>query len=142
MKKQKSLKSLANTAWRLMSEYVRREASDGNEMCACVSCGRYGDWRDFDAGHFIHAGHGGKQNPVSFDHRNVHPQCRFCNRQATSRHRHPGNVTIRYTEYMHKRYGIGITDQLEAIKKQPWFRYAELEEQINILKSRLDNLNG
>lgn len=123
-----------------MSEWIRRNESDDNGNCTCVSCGRYGEWRDFDAGHFVHAGTGGKQNPVSYDQRNIHSQCPYCNRQANSKHRHPTLVTQKYTAFMVGKYGIGIIDQLEAIKKQPWFRYTELEEQIKILKSRLNKL--
>lgn len=136
--KPKSLKNLANTAWRLMSEWVRQNEADSNGYCRCVDgCGYYAPWQEFDAGHFVHAGTGGKQNPVSYDPRNIHPQRSLCNRQSTSKHRHPGVVTQRYTEFMVRKYGIGVIDQLEAIKKQPWFRYAELEEQIELLKSKL-----
>lgn len=141
MKKPKSLKTLANTAWRLMSEWVRQNEADENGNCTCVTCGRYGDWRGYDAGHFVHAGTGGKKNPVSYDIRNIHAQCPFCNRQATSKHRHPTMVAARYTEFMLTKYGPGIIDQLEAIKKQHWFRHQELEEQIKLLKSRLTVLD-
>lgn len=138
LKKQRSLNALADHAWRLMSEYVRRSESDDNGNCTCVDgCGHFGPWSEFDAGHFVHAGRGGKQNPISYDLRNVHAQSRFCNRQATSKHRHPGTVTQGYSKFMFQKYGFGITDQLEAIKKQPWFRHAELEEQIELNKSRL-----
>lgn len=136
-KKPKSLKNQAETAWRLMSEWTRRNEADSNGNCTCISCGRYGPYKEFDAGHFIHAGHGGKQNPVSYDPRNVHAQCSHCNRQPGAKHRHPGTTTIRYTRYMVNRYGDGVIDQLEAIKRQPWFRHQELEEQIVLLKSKL-----
>jgi hypothetical protein len=138
----KSLDQLANQAWKLMSIWVRRNESDANGYCYCVDgCGHYGPWQEFDAGHFVHAGNGGKRNPVSYDIRNIHPQKPTCNRQSTSKHRHPGIVTQRYTEFMVKRYGLGITDQLEAIKKQPWFRHKELEEQIELLKSKIKVLD-
>ena len=50
-------------------------------------------------------------------------------------------VAARYTEFMLTKYGPGIIDQLEAIKKQPWFRHQELEEQIVLIKSRLTVLD-
>lgn len=136
-KKVRSLKALSNQAWDLMSKWIRQNESDEHGNCRCVSCGWYGSWKEFDAGHFVHAGHGGKQNPVSYDPRNIHPQCPQCNRQTTSKHRHPTMVTVRYTAFMITKYGPGIIDQLEAIKKQPWFRFQELEEQICLLKERL-----
>lgn len=139
MKNGKTIKHLSTTAWKLMSEYVRQsEAVNG--YCTCVSCGFIEHWKNFDAGHFVHAGTGGKQNPVSYDFRNIHSQCRFCNRQIGAKHRHPGNVTIMYTRYMIRNYGDGIIDQLEAIKKQPWFRFEELQTQISILKVKLGEL--
>lgn len=135
-----SLKNLANTAWRLMSLWVRQSEADPNGYCRCVSCGKSAPWIEFDAGHFVHAGNGGKQNPVSYDRRNIHPQCISCNRQGW-KHYHPGQTTIHYTRYMVREYGDSIVDQLEAIKKQPWFRHQELEEQIKLLKTRIEALN-
>jgi hypothetical protein len=137
-KKERSLNNLADHAWRLMSEYSRRRYADSNGYCHCVDgCGYYAHWKEFDAGHFVHAGSGGNQNPVSYDERNIHPQRPSCNRQPGSKHRHPGLVTQRFTEFMVGKYGLGITDQLETVKRQPWFRHAELEAQIELLKSRL-----
>lgn len=141
-RKPKSLKNLARTAWDLMSKWVRQNEADTNGYCRCVSCGRYAHWKEFDAGHFIHAGHGGKQNPVSYDERNIHSQCRVCNRGVGAKHRHPGSTAIRYTAFMVQKYGPEIVDQLEAVKRQPWLRHQELEIMIEVLKVKLEGLSS
>lgn len=140
--KPRSLKNLARTAWDLMSKFVRQKESNYQGYCRCVSCGRVSHWKECDAGHFIHAGNGGKQNPVSYDERNIHSQCRICNRGVGAKHRHPGSIAIRYTAFVVEKYGSEIVDQLEAVKRQPWFRHQELEILIEVLRVKLDGLSS
>lgn len=122
--KKPSLASLRKKAWALMSKKVR---DTGNTYLFCVSCDRMYPWKEMHAGHFIHIS---KQHPLSYDPRNVHPQCRQCNYYGMQ-----GEAMIRYTQFMVREYGEGIVDELLELKRTaPYLKRRELEELIEKLK--------
>lgn len=121
--KKPSLATLRKKAWSLMSKSVR---DVGNAYLPCVSCERMYPWQEMHAGHFIHIS---KQHPLSYDPRNIHPQCRQCNYYGMQ-----GEAAIRYTQYMVREYGPGIVEELLEYKRtKPYLRRGELEELIERL---------
>ena len=127
-KKKRSIKSLADATWKLFSEGIRYGEAAGG-IGQCVSCSKHLHWKEGHAGHFIHAGRGGKRNRVSYDERNVHLQCVGCNTYDQSK-----ASKINYTLYMIKRYGEGVVDELKQIKHQGFLSRDELEEIYERLK--------
>ncbi len=63
-------------AWKAFSEFIRLRDSDEFGRLQCVTCPRSGPWRSMDAGHFITRA----KESTLFDERNVHGQCKGCNR--------------------------------------------------------------
>lgn len=139
---QPTLKQLSAKAWRLMSEYSRRKHADHAGMVKCVSCTRILFWREMDAGHFVHGGHGGKLNRVSYDRRNISPQCQRCNRACMVRYGKGASASAHaaYTAHMVQQYGGGIVYELETIKRMPGYRWYEFEQVIEQLKKDLQSL--
>jgi len=107
--------------WKLCSEYNRRKDADSEGYTKCVTCGKFGHWREFDAGHFIAKGNG---NSVYFVDDGIHSQCRGCNRFDE------GNKE-NYYPYMVERYGQDRVDELKRTKhttlKITREDYAEME---------------
>jgi hypothetical protein len=77
MPKKKTLKYWKNKIDKPFHEYIRRRDADNNTgYCGCISCGKKIHFTETDAGHFI-----GRQHLATrYDERNVHAQCRKCNR--------------------------------------------------------------
>jgi len=73
----KTQKYWKNKIDKVFHEYIRRRDADNNTgNCECVSCGKTIHFSDSDAGHFISR----KYLITRYDERNVHAQCRRCNR--------------------------------------------------------------
>lgn len=70
-KKQPTLKSLKNKAWKVVSEYVRRKDADEGGTVACYTCGDLYFWKELHAGHAIP----GRRNAVLYDTDIIKPQC-------------------------------------------------------------------
>ena len=64
-----SLKSLHKKAWKLQSEWIRR-----SENGICFTCGIHKDWKEQNAGHYIHG------DCMDFEEINIHCQCVHCNK--------------------------------------------------------------
>lgn len=107
--KERSYKTIKNELDRIFSTYIRLKGANENGICRCISCGNRDRWQDMDAGHFINR----KHLSLRWSERNVHAQCRKCNRFDE------GNV-IGYTKAMIKKYGIEILDELEVKKFTPY----------------------
>lgn len=77
MPKKKTLKYWKNKIDKVFHEYIRRRDADNESgYCSCVSCGKQVHFSETDAGHFI-----SRQHLITrYDERNVHAQCRKCNR--------------------------------------------------------------
>jgi len=125
-KKLPSIKSLKNKAWKLMSEHVRKNRVSvhilGDGCCECVTCGCVKPYKEMHAGHFIHASKG---SLVSYDDRNIHPQCPKCNT-------YQGGNLIEYTLYIQKAYGDQTIEELKQLKHTIMKR-ADYEEVISRL---------
>ncbi len=115
-KKLASLRSIKLKAWRIMSVHVRKSAADHTDQCHCVTCGTYDHWKRFDAGHYIHIS---KQHPLSYDKRNIHPQCRACNFYKSK--------GIEYAHFMYKTYGPAVIEELLERKKERYLKRDALE---------------
>jgi hypothetical protein len=125
MRKKRS--TSANKLWDLFSKLVRQGAADENGMVRCVTCGVVKHWKEMQAGHFVHAR---KTNHVSYDKRNVNPQCPRCNKWLH------GNLA-RYTVFLVERYGAGIVDELHNKKRDSKglrrFEFEELAQQFQMV---------
>ncbi len=77
MPKKKTLKYWKNKIDKPFHEYIRRRDVDNNTgYCNCISCDKKVHFTETDAGHFI-----SRQHLITrYDERNVHAQCRKCNR--------------------------------------------------------------
>jgi hypothetical protein len=100
-----------------------RDSEDG--FFICCSCGQRKPFEQADAGHFINR----RWMALRYDERNVHAQCRSCNRFDE------GNM-IGYTRFMLKTYGEDIVDLLESMKKPYKWTDGELEILIKDLKNK------
>lgn len=128
MKKKPKLHNVALKAWKLQSEIIRLGAADHTGHVNCVTCGDWLNWKEVHAGHFIHIS---KQHPLSYDDRNIHPQCIRCNYYGAK-----GMASIEYTVWMIKKYGNNIVEELKARKPEAYMRRLELEDLIDRLKQR------
>lgn len=130
MKKKPSIGALARKAWKLQSEIARLSAAYYDGFADCITCGIAIKWNsgDIHAGHFIHIS---KRHPLSYDDRNIHPQCARCNY-----FRAKGMASIEYTMWMVRKYGIGIVQELKARKSEPYYRRLEFEKLIDELKAK------
>lgn len=111
--KHASLKSLRKKAWNLQSEYIRRL-----ENGVCFTCGDKRDWKEQQAGHYIH------RDCLDYNPINIHCQCVRCNKWLS------GNSGI-YAEKLIRLYGADKVQELRDISNQPKkFTIQEIEELI------------
>lgn len=111
---------LKDETFRWMSRYVRLLAAveytkihpdAANGIAPCVTCGKILDVKyEGEAGHFMGRGMGGSSG-VYFDERNVHLQCSKCNAWEAQ------NVRPAYREYLVKKYGEKVVNELELFHK-------------------------
>lgn len=129
-RKTKSLSSVKKRADRVFSELVRRSAINEFGWIFCVTCDTPNSLENMDAGHFVSR----KFNATKYDKRNVHPQCRVCNRWEEGK-------KYEYGKFLVEKYGEGIIDELNQLahsKKR--FTIEELEEMIKGWKKELKEL--
>lgn len=121
MKKRKaSLSTLREKAWKTFSAFIRQKHANHAGECACVTCGTWRPWQELHAGHFVHAS---RQSPLSYDERNVHPQCPQCNYYGMQ-----GLAMINYTQFIIGKYGEAVVEELKAMKHaKTYLRRSELE---------------
>lgn len=100
------MSSARDTLDRVFSRYVRMRDCHGGTG-RCISCGRPITVSTCDAGHFIPRAH----TATRWNIRNVHAQCRECNRMKD------GN-TEGYRRGLIERYGPGIIEQLTQKSRQ------------------------
>lgn len=119
-----------NALDRVFSKYIRlRDSKD--DMFICCSCGRMMPYEQADAGHFINR----RWMAVRWDERNVHAQCRSCNRFDE------GN-NIGYTRFMQRTYGDDMIDILLSKKiSHKWSDY-ELDILIKEYKEKVKGLTS
>jgi len=97
--------AIKETIRRKFSEYVRRRDAleYQNECpetpasyCRCCVCGTVRPWKEFDAGHWIDR----RFEPTRFAKRNVHAQCRKCNRTSNP------EIKDKYRLFIENKYGL------------------------------------
>lgn len=125
--KEISITKLRNKAWDIQSEYIRRK-----EKGICFTCGVKRDWKEQQAGHFVH-GHN-----MDFVKENIHCQCVKCNFFKS------GNL-IEYAIKLEKKYGYGIVQKLkhqgDQIKKWKVQELLDIIEENKKKIAQLDKLN-
>lgn len=89
---------------RIFSEYIRRRDSN-NGFGRCISCNKILHWTNGDAGHYVNRQH----MSLRYDEKNVHLQCRRCNRFDE------GNM-LGYTKGLINKYGESVLDYLDMKK--------------------------
>lgn len=114
----------------IFSKFIRARDTGHDNTFVCCSCSRVMPYEQADAGHFINR----RFMRVRWDERNVHAQCRSCNRFSE------GNQ-VGYFRFMQKKYGDEVIDLLQALKNQPhkWTDF-ELEILIKEYQQKLKNL--
>ena len=105
-------------AWKLFSLYTRQKDKDWRENVRCITCNWLGNWKECDAGHYIH----GKGKQTYFNPKNVHAQCSRCNKWKS------GELGV-YAHEIIKRYGLKEYEKLEAQRyKDYYWTIEELKE--------------
>ena len=115
---------------RVFSTYIRkRDSKDG--YFVCCSCGQWKPYEQADAGHFINR----RWMLLRFDERNVHAQCRSCNRFDE------GN-NVGYTRFMIRKYGDDVVDILLSMKRSHSWTDFELDILIKDYKQKIQDLDN
>lgn len=129
-KRQKTISQLKKEAWKWFSQYIRLKDADWRGYVACYTCGEKFHWLQMDAGHYESR----RYNNTLFDERNVHPQCRRCNRFLE------GNKP-RYATHLVQDYGPDILFELQKAAQisRQWTR-EELEDLIFVYKTYVKKL--
>ena len=97
------------------SRLIRFRTAEGKGYCKCITCGAVLPPEDMDAGHYISRG----VMPLRYDERNVHPQCRTCNRFREG-------MKDEYALALIKLYGPDILEELKK-EKESFKIYTDLE---------------
>lgn len=119
------IKKLRQILWDEISRYVRRR-DDG----ICYTCGKKDDWKNMDAGHFVHASQ--QQYLLDIELNNLHCQCSRCNKYLS------GNLG-EYAVKMIREYGLEEVDRIRALK---WQVYKPTKEEVIELIFKYKELNG
>ena len=82
----------------------------------CCTCGKIGQWKYMDCGHFISRGRGGGSG-VRWDERNAHLQCKPCNGGFYAGTNTRTKVDEAYKQFMLEKYGQAVIDQLEFLDR-------------------------
>lgn len=130
--KKPTYRSLKKKAWTLFSEYVRRKDADQGGTVSCYTCGKLLFWKDAHAGHAIP----GRHNAVLFDLDIVRPQCPRDNVFLGGRYEI-------FTTKLIKEKGLEWWEEkLSQAREVVKYTRADLEEKIEELKNKLDNLDS
>ncbi len=114
----------------IFSKFIRaRDSKDG--WFVCCSCGQTKPYEQADAGHFINR----RWMAIRWDERNVHAQCRSCNRFDE------GNGSG-YTRFMMRTHGDSVIDILEASKVSHQWKDFELDILIKEYQQKYKDLTS
>ena len=118
--KKQSISVLKKKLDKVFSEYIRRRDSIG-DVCICITCGRMGQWKYMDNGHYMKRQH----LATRYDEKNCNGQCKCCNYAEQG-------ANEKYKIAIDKKWGVGTADKLEQKKhnKVKWtaFEYETLIE--------------
>lgn len=81
----------------------------------CCTCGKIGQWKYMDCGHFISRGSHGASG-VRWDERNAHLQCKPCNGFHQGRYHE-------YEQFMLDKYGQETIDMLKFLDSHQTHKY-------------------
>lgn len=110
-----------------MSDYIRTR-----DNFTCVTCGKKGNKKNIDNGHFIPRG----SSLWRYDERNGHAQCYRCNKKLS------GNWPV-YFDFMVTTYGRDLVDEMINRKQEECKRsIIDLLEIEQYYKDKLEELNG
>ncbi|MEK6880407.1 MAG: recombination protein NinG [Nanoarchaeota archaeon] len=114
-KKIRTLKSLKDEAWRLISIFVRTNGGK-IEYNFCFTCGVRKHYKELQCGHYIH-------NRLDYELNNLKPQCPSCNKWKS------GNLGV-YGERLIKEIGLKKVDKMRlwSYKKGNNYNRQELEK--------------
>lgn len=135
------IRTLKRKLDRVFSNYIRlrdalelhKETGTDISLGRCCTCGKIGQWRYMDCGHFISKGMGGASG-VRYDERNAHLQCNSENAFEQ------GNIPA-YREFMLNKYGQEIIDELKIKDKTHTYSLLELEGLLLYYKQEYKKLN-
>lgn len=122
-------KTVRNRAWRICSEYIRRQHADSDGMVQCTTCNVKRHWRQMHAGHFIPKTY----DAVYFIEENIWPQCPGCN---TFRH----GALMEYTLHMIDTYGRETVEWLQGKARNS--KPLTVDELLEIEKEYKESLDG
>ena len=121
--RKRNLRQAHKYCWDKFSQYVRLK-----EGGVCFTCGVRKDWKEQQAGHFVH------RDCMDFDERNVHCQCVYCNKYRS------GNL-IEYAIKLEKLYGPGIIQKLKRLgDKIRIFKVPELEKKARYYDKKIKEI--
>lgn len=126
--KAKSHKELLTELSRVFNKYIRLRDSK-NEYVVCCSCSRLTPLAETDAGHFFPKS---THKALEFVEMNVNGQCRSCNRNKGYNPATKEKIKIRYANFMVKKFGVNVIDQLEGLNKV--FRQIKTYELVELIK--------
>lgn len=115
-----SIRTLKRKLDRIVSKYIRARDTNRDGYCICCTCNRLKLPSECDAGHYLGKGLGGASG-IRYDERNIHAQCRQCNRFGGQRTKEA------YREFMIKKYSQVIIDELKIKDKTHRYSLFELE---------------
>jgi len=130
--KLKSLTTIKNKAWSLLSQCIRQESANHGGFCECYTCGRSIEIKDAQAGHAI----GGRHNAVLFDEDVIRIQCVACNIFKR------GNYQVFITKLIQENGLDWWLDKLEQSRQTIKYDRCDLEAKIESYKQRLKGLEG
>lgn len=127
MAKKKTLKYWKAKIDKPFHEYIRRRDADNTSgYCSCISCNKKIHFTESDAGHFI-----GRQHlSTRYDERNVHAQCRKCNRFEYGRQ-------YEYSLNLGQELSDELLQKSRGVMKLADFEWLEIYEEF---KAKLDEL--
>ena len=136
MKKTKTVSQLKKEVWAIFSRYIRLRdclrTTDSPLYSECITCDNQFEFAKLDAGHFMSR----QYNATLFDERNVHAQCKKCNKYG-------GGEVLEYRRQINLMYGEGVAEEIEYKAKHTTKRFTpqELEELKKELKEKIEILN-
>ena len=124
---EKTRKQLMKTAWKLMSEWIRRKDANEDGFVECYTCDAIKHYKEMNAGHYKH-------DRLDLDERNLKVQCIKCN------HHNSGELDV-YAENLIREFGLEWFNQLvrDAGAYQK-YTIPEIAAIIRDLKTKISNL--
>ena len=118
------IKKLADTAWALMSEVVRRTGADKRGFNTCYTCKIKVHWKESNASHRWHGA-------LDYDSMNIKNCCVRCNKWLS------GNLGL-FERHLIEEYGMEAVKDLEKRAREvKIYTIGELKEIIILLKNEL-----